>query len=82
VELYAMVDPENPEHSYLSACLDMTDHNSAKALQMLQNAVKLGFSDVKRLQKDSNFVSLHDAPEFKNLLNEIASRPEKLDMTK
>ena len=26
--LYATVDPENPEHSYLGACLDMADHNS------------------------------------------------------
>lgn len=82
VGLYAMVDPQNPEHSYLSACLDMTDHNSAKALEMLQNAVKLGFSDTRRLQKDSNFVMLHDMPEYKKLLKEMVSKPEKLDMTK
>ena len=82
VGLYALVDPENPEHSYLSACLDMADHNSANALQMLQEAITLGFSDSRRLQEDSDFVSLHDAPEYKKLLKEIASRPEKLDMTK
>lgn len=82
VGLYALVDPENPEHSYLGACLDMANHDSANALQMLQEAVKLGFSDSRRLQEDSNFVSLHDAPEYKKLLKEIASMPEKPDMTK
>lgn len=82
VGLYAAVDPENPEPSYLSACLNMADHNSTKALEMLQDAVKRGFADSKRLQKDSNFVALHNTPEFEKLLNEIASKPEKLDMTK
>jgi|SRR6185312_266276 len=81
VGLYALVDPKNPEHSYLSACLAMTNHNSTKAMEMLQDAVKLGFSDSKRLQYDSNFVSLHNAPEFKKLLQEITSKPEKPDMT-
>ena len=80
--LYAMVDPENPEHSYLSACLDMTDNNSSKALQMLHEAVKLGFSDSRRLEQDSTFASLHNAPEYKRLLKEMASKPEQLDMTK
>ena len=32
VGLYAMVDPENPEHSYLGACLDMANHDSAKRI--------------------------------------------------
>ncbi len=83
VGLYASVDPENPEHSYLSACLEMmTEHNSAKALEMLKEAVKLGFVDSRRFQKDSNFVSLHNTPEYEKLLKEIASKPEKLDMTK
>jgi hypothetical protein len=81
VNLYDMVDPENPEHSYLNACLDMIDHQSDKALDLLNDAVKQGFSDSRRLENDSNFVALHDKPEFKKLLKEIASKPEKLDMT-
>jgi len=82
VGLYSLVDPENPEHSYLSACLDMTEHNSAKALEMLKEAVKHGFSDSRRLQQDSNFAALHNNPEYNKLLSEIASKPEQLDMTK
>jgi len=82
VGLYALVDPQNPEHSYLSASLDMMDHESAKALSMLKEAVKLGFSDSRRLEQDSNFVSLHNSKEYKKLLQEIADKPERLDMTK
>lgn len=82
VGLYALVDPENPEHSYLSASLAMTNHNSEKALQMLQDAVKLGFSDSKRLEKDSNFVVLHNTPQYKKLLEEMAVKPQVPDVTK
>lgn len=82
VKLYAMVDPGNPEHSYLAACLAMTDHNSTQAIKMLQNAVKLGFIDSKRLQQDSNFVALRNSVEYKQLLEKIASKPVKPDITK
>lgn len=80
--LYSLVDPENPETSYLEACLYMTSRNSDKALSMLKDAVKLGFSDSRRLEQDSNFVSLHNTSEYNKLLKEIESKPEKLDMTK
>ncbi len=82
VGLYAQVDPANPEHSYMSATIDMANHNSAGAMKMLQDAVKLGFSDSKRLQQDSNFVALHAIPEYKKLLHDMASKPQKPDMTK
>lgn len=82
VGLYAKVDPQNPEHFYMSATLDMTDNNFAGALTMLNNAVKLGFSDSKRLEHDSAFVALHNMPEYKKLLKEMTSKPEKVDMTK
>ena len=59
----------------------MTDHNSDKALEMLEEAVKLGFADPRRLQKDSNFVALHNTPEYEKLLKEITAKPVKPDMT-
>jgi dienelactone hydrolase len=83
VGLYALVDPTNPEHSYLSASLDMiVNHNSAQALEMLQNAVKLGFTDLKRLQADSNFVTLRNTPEYKKIVDEMTANPAELDVTK
>jgi dienelactone hydrolase len=81
VELYAIVDPSNPEHSYLSACLDANENNSSKALTDLGEAVKLGFNDLHRLQQDSNFVAFHNMKEYKELVKKISSKPEKLDLT-
>jgi dienelactone hydrolase len=80
--LYALVDPANPEHCYINATLFMASKNSGKALEQLREAVKLGFTDSKRLESDSYFESLHNSPEYKTLLKEMASKPEKLDMTK
>ncbi|HTA26669.1 MAG TPA: hypothetical protein VK809_02695 [Bacteroidia bacterium] len=82
--LYTMVDPKNPEHSYLSASLYMTGrtNNPAKALEELHEAVKLGFTDSRRLEEDSKFASLRNMPEYKALLKEMAAKPEKLDLTK
>lgn len=79
--LYSQVDPANPEHSYLSACVDMANNESDKALNMLNDAVKLGFSDMRRLQQDSNFVLIHNTAGYKKIINEIASNPKKLDIT-
>lgn len=81
VELYAKVDPTNPEHSYLSANLAMNDNNSVKALSDLREAIKLGFIDSRRLEHDPSFASLHNSPEYKALLKEMASKPQKLDVT-
>ncbi len=82
--LYTLVDPKNPEHSYLSASLYMTGraNNPTKALEELREAVKLGFTDFRRLEEDNKFASLRNMPEYKALLNEMAAKPERLDMTK
>ncbi len=82
--LYASVDPKNPEHCYIEASLYMTGRTPSpgKALEELHEAVKLGFTDSKRLEDDGRFTGLHSMPEYKTLLKEMAAKPEKLDMTK
>ena len=80
--LYAMVDPTNPEHCYINATLDMAAKNTGKALENLKEAVKLGFTDSRRLEQDNNFTSLRNMPEYKTLLKEMAAKPERLDLTK
>ncbi len=80
-DLYAKVDPTNPEHCYISANMAMTSNNSTKALTDLKEAVKLGFVDSKRLEQDSYFTSLHNSSEYKQLLKEMAAKPDKIDLT-
>ncbi len=81
LDLYGLVDPTNPEHDYLFAGLYARENNPEKAISSLHDAVKLGFTDSKRMQSDSNFVSIKDKPEFKELLKKIQSMPPKLDVT-
>lgn len=81
LDLYGLVDPTNPEHSYLFAGLYARENNPDKAIASLKDAVKLGFSDVKRLQNDSNFVSLKDKPAFKEIVEKLKNAPPKVDMT-
>ncbi len=81
LELYKLVDPGNPEHSYLYACMFARANQGDKAMSFLKDAVKLGFSDYSRMQADSNLVSLKDKPAFRELLHKVAAMPPKTDMT-
>ncbi len=81
LDLYALVDPTNPEHSYLFAGLYARENNPDKALSSLKDAIKLGFSDLKRMETDQNLVSIKDKPEFKELVQKLKDAPPKLDLT-
>lgn len=67
IELYRIIDPENCEHRYMAAQLNMKMNKKEDALIELQNAVKLGFKDKKRLQNDPIFTTLHSEPAFELL---------------
>jgi len=81
LDLYKMVDPTNPEHSYLYACMYARANNTDKALNYLEDAIKLGFIDVKRAEADSNFAAIKDNPAFIALLKKMQAAPAKIDMT-
>jgi len=82
LELYGLVDPTNPEHSYLFASLYARENNPDKAISSLRDAVRLGFSDVRRMESDSNFISLKEKPEFKELVKKMEATPAKIDLTR
>ena len=81
LNLYELVDPTNPEHNYLFACMYAREQNNAKAMNNLQGAVNLGFSDAGRMENDSNFVVLKKQPEFVELVKKIKAMPKKIDLT-
>lgn len=81
LETYALIDPTNPEHSYLFADLYARENNPDKAMSSLQDAVRLGFTDLRRLESDAELNSIKDKPEFKALVKKIQSAPPKLDVT-
>lgn len=73
VDIYALVDPENPEHAYMSAWLNAKKGDEVKLFEELKNAVKLGFDDVGRLKTDTIFEPVKDKPEFLETLKSIES---------
>ena len=81
LNLYALVDPTNPEHSYLYACLYARQNNMDKAMSSLQDAVKLGFVDVKRMESEVYFAPIKDKAEFKELVKKMSTVKPKIDLT-
>ena len=79
--IYGLVDPTNPEYCYLFASLYARENNPDKAMSSLQDGVRLGFSDLKRLEADATFNVIKDRPAFKELVAKIKATPAKLDVT-
>ena len=72
--IYAMVDPENSEHAYIAAILSMKNNKTDDAISHLQEAVSLGFSDINRLEKDSEFEILRRSSNYVTIINSIKNK--------
>ncbi len=75
--IYALVDPENPEHAYISATLSMKNHKSADAMSFLETAAKLGFAEPDRLESDTVMSTLKDQPKYSGILDSIKNNANK-----
>ena len=69
IALYKLFEPENPEHAYMQARLDMLNDQPEKAIQSLKQSVRLGFDDKERLFNEPAFVNLHAEDDFQGLLS-------------
>lgn len=68
IEIYRAIEPLNPEHSYLSAIVMMKQNNPQLAIEYLQQARILGFSDLERLSAETVFEPLHKRADYRDLL--------------
>ena len=68
IEIYRLVDPTNAEHRYMAAIVSMKQGNKEEALKQLEEAFKLGFKEIQRLNNDPVFESLHSDQRFNKLL--------------
>ncbi|NVO01240.1 MAG: hypothetical protein HXX09_00920 [Bacteroidetes bacterium] len=71
VTIYALVDPENSESAYFQAIIYANKSENKNSIKSLEDALKLGFNDVNRLQSDSNFSKLSSMPEFNHLIEKM-----------
>lgn len=55
VTIYSLVDPSNPEWAYLFAIFYSKTGNKEKALEYLEKAADLGFTDIQRAEAEQAF---------------------------
>lgn len=68
VAVYRYADPLNPEPLYLEAVLDARGTEPGKALIKLEEAIKMGFHDTKRMTSQQEFQSLKESARYFELL--------------
>jgi hypothetical protein len=71
LQIYALVDPENPEHAYLTAVVRMRQGRPDDAVMSLQAARGLGFKDAGRMEAEPDFVRLKGDTRFEKILAEV-----------
>ena len=59
IEIYSLVDPENPEWAYQRALLRASQGNISEAELFLKTSIELGFQDKERFFAQKEFAVLH-----------------------
>jgi serine/threonine-protein kinase len=62
--------------AYNLACCHALQGEKTKALEWIEKAVKLGYTDAAHLEKDSDLESLRGESEFRRILDKLKSRQE------
>ncbi len=75
--IYALVDPENPEHSYISATLSMKKGEQLEAIVSLRNAAELGFSEADRFESDTVMSPLKQNEKYFKILESFKNNANK-----
>jgi hypothetical protein len=75
--IYSLVDPENPEHAYISATLSMKKGNKEEALLFLEKAAELGFTEASRLENDTVMLTLKQNEKYSKILDSIKNNANK-----
>ena len=69
LDLYKLIDPENPDILYFESCLFAMQNRQDQALVKLKEAITKGFSDNNLLQTDERLNSIRNTIKFKELYN-------------
>jgi hypothetical protein len=71
LKIYAIVDPDNPDISYLRAVYYMKKGDQLNASKSLQESISKGFNDLKKLATDVSFKPLHGSQDFTDMLQKL-----------
>ena len=64
--------PEDPNTHYNAACTAALSGDHESALDLLERAVSLGWSNRQWLLNDNDFASMREHPRFQQLLTRLA----------
>lgn len=70
-KMYILVDPENSEAHYFDAEIKAKQGNADAAINALQQSVKNGFNEKKRMENDSAFEGIKNDAAFVKVLGSI-----------
>jgi predicted esterase len=71
LQIYALVDPENPEHAYLTAVVRMRQNKPDDAIKSLEAAQRLGFKDADRMEVEPDLAKLKGTERFMKLADQM-----------
>ncbi|MEI7597311.1 MAG: hypothetical protein WCK02_16295 [Bacteroidota bacterium] len=69
--IYELVEPENPEHAYISATLAMKKGKQEEAIAFLKQAAGLGFNELSRIENDSTLTLLKQHTKYSEIIELI-----------
>jgi len=72
IERAVALRPDDPQTHYNAACTAMLSGDQETALDLLERAVALGWSNTRWLMNDNDLVPLHDHPRFKQIVADLA----------
>jgi len=75
LDIYQMVDPDNPEVYYLKACVAIADGQQDQAMELLNQSVSTGFSDTYRLVHEKAFSYLQGNGVFQEIVMRLPLPP-------
>jgi len=68
LQIYGIVDPDNPDYYYFLTCYLANTGNSQEAIMTLRKSLKLGFNDHFKLVNDPLLDKLRALPDFGDLI--------------
>jgi hypothetical protein len=74
LQIYSLVDPENPDCTYFKACYYSLLQDHYNTIKYLNEAIDKGFSDAEKIKTDPAFAHLQYDSEFSKTVNRIKNK--------
>ena len=77
MEIYELIEPQNPDKEFFKACQAIMDNQKEMAMQHISKAVEYGYYNAPKLQNIGYFEELRSLPEFDLLVQKAMKNAKK-----